>query len=443
MIAIQDIPAVADPNWLGIVFNCGLLLVLVALSGVFSGSETVLFSLTHVQLEQQAASGNPFRRLAARLMRHPKRTLTMILVGNTAVNVLLFATSYMLFRDLAARTGAWVTPVSGVASVLLVVVCGEVVPKVLGATLTLRLTPISAGVVHFAGFVLRPLGALVNVLIVEPLTRVLFGRTGHAHAPRKRLSGDELKTLLEMSRRRGLIDATEDVYLREVIDLGEIRARDVMIPRVEVKAFDINDPPDQLRELMRATHLTKIPVFDGAKDNIVGLVYAKVLFFETGKSLREIAAPVRFVPEVITGEQLLEHFRDTRSQIAIAVDEFGGTAGLVTLEDVLEAIVGNIHDPEDAADTPEIVQLSDTEYEISGRLSVHYWTEMFGVSEVTRRAATVAGLVAARLGRHAHTDDVVSIGNVHIQVLEVRGRRIERLAVSLLDEAAPPPEASP
>jgi CBS domain containing-hemolysin-like protein len=441
MLAIQDIPPVADPNWLGIAFNCGLLLILVLLSGTFSGSETVLFSLSHVQLEQQAASGNPFRRLAARLMQHPKRTLTMILVGNTAVNVLLFATSYVLFRDLAARAGAWVTPVSGVVSVLLVVVGGEVVPKVLGATLTLRLTPISAGVVHFSGFVLRPAAALVNALIVEPLTRILFGRPGHAPAEGRRLSSDELKTLLEMSRRRGLIDATEDVYLREVIDLGEIRARDVMIPRVEVKAFDINDPPDQLRELMRETHLTKIPVFDGDKDNIVGLVYAKVLFFEPNKNLRQIATPVRYVPEVITGEQLLAHFRDTRSQIAIAVDEFGGMAGLVTLEDVLEAIVGDIHDPEDEPDEPEIVQLSDTEYEVSGRLSVHYWTEMFGVSEVARRAATVAGLVTARLGRHARVDDAVTIGNVRIRVLSVREHLIERLRVSLLDETAADQEA--
>ncbi len=235
-----------------------------------------------------------------------------------------------------------------------------------------------------------------------------------------------------MSRRRGLINRVEDVYLREVIDLSEIRARDIMVPRVEVQMFDVSGPPAELRNLMRSTRLTKIPVYDGAIDNIIGLVYAKILFFEPDKPLRDLVTPVRFVPELITGEQLLQHFRDTKSQIAIAVDEFGGMAGLVTLEDVLEEIVGEIHDPEDEQLEPEIVQLSETEYEISGRLGVHYWVETFGIRGLTERVATVAGLVTARLGRPARVGERIRIGNVELSVLALSGRRIQRLQLTLL-----------
>jgi CBS domain containing-hemolysin-like protein len=304
---------------------------------------------------------------------------------------------------------------------------------VLGVTLTQRLVPFSATVVQVSGYVLGPLGRGLDLVMVEPLTRLIFGRPGHRISRESKLSTSELKTLLEMSRRRGLIDRTEDVYLREVIDLSRIRVRDIMVPRVEVTMFDVNRSPEELRELMRQTRLTKIPIYDEAVDEIVGLVYAKVLFFEPDKPLRELVTPVRFVPELITGEQLLQNFRQTRSQIAIAVDEFGGMAGLVTLEDVAEEIVGEIHDPEDRQVEPEIVQVSDTEYEISGRLSVHYWVEMFGISELTERVTTVAGLVTARLGRPANVDESVTIGNVRLTVTAADGPRIERLRLSLLD----------
>ena len=429
--------AAADLSWFSVALHAALLLVLVVLSGTFSGSETVLFALTSAQLQHQATSGNPFRRLAARLMTRPKHTLTTILVGNTAVNVLLFAASYVLFRNLAAQVGAWVTPVAGICSVLLVVVCGEVLPKVLGVTLADKLAPYSATVVHFCGYVLGPLGRLLDVLIVEPLTRLIFGRPARHANEESALTTTELKTLLELSRRRGLINRIEDAYLREVIDLSEIRARDIMVPRVEVEAFDIDGPPEDLRMMMRATRLTKIPVYEDTIDNIVGLVYAKILFFEPDKPLRDLTTPLRFVPELITGEQLLQHFRRTRSQIAVAVDEFGGVAGLVTLEDVLEEIVGEIYDPEDEHTEPEIAQLSETEYEISGRLGVHYWAETFGISKRADRVATVAGLVTTRLGRPARVGDVVSIGNVELRVAAVSGRRLLRLRLTLLGETSP------
>jgi putative hemolysin len=431
--------AAVELSWLSVSLQGALLLVMVMLSGTFSGSETVLFALTPAQLQHDAASHNPFRRLAARLMSRPKRTLTIILIGNTAVNVLLFATSYVLFHNLVGHVGAWILPASAAASVLLVLVCGEVVPKVLAVSLADRLSPYSATVVQFSGYVLGPLGRLLDFVLIEPLTRLIFGRPGHSVAPKQDLTTEELKTLLEMSGRRGLLNHVEDLYLREVIDLSNLRVREIMVPRVEVKAYDVNDSPEGLRDLMRETRLTKIPAYEGTIDHVVGLVYAKILFFEPDKPLRELVTPVRFVPDLLTAEQLLLHFRNTKSQIAIAVDEFGGVAGLVTLEDVLEEIVGEIHDPDEEPVEREIVRLSESEYDVSGRLSVHYWIERFGITELPERVATVGGLVTSRLGRPAREGDEVQVGNVAFRVTAVSRRRVQRLRVTL---GGKPPDGS-
>ena len=434
--------AAAQASWAQIVLGVALILVLVALSGAFSGSETVLFSLTPLQLERAAASHNPFRRLAARLMTRPKQTLTTILVANTAVNVLLFANSYVLFQRLAAQVGAWVTPVAGVASVLLVVVGGEVVPKVLAVSFSDRLAPYSATVVRAVGVVAGPLGWLIDTLIAEPFVRVVLGRQRLRPESQAALTAVELKALLEMSRRSGTLNPLEDSFLRPIVDLSVTRVRDVMVPRVEMTAYDVNASAKGLRELMRTTRHKKIPVHDGSRDNIVGVVYAKVLFLNPGRTLRELMQPPWFVPGLATCEQLLTHFRESRTQHAIVVDEYGGVAGLVTLEDVLEAIVGELHDPEDVPDEPDIQQLSEGEYEIGGHLGVQYWVEVFGLPQRVERVATVAGLVMAQLGRAAEVGDVVRLANVELRVARVQRRRIERLHLRLLPETEVQPEAS-
>jgi CBS domain containing-hemolysin-like protein len=430
-------PVDIEANWVSLAVQIALVPLLLALSGSFSGSEAALFSLTRVQLERAATSPNHFRRLAVRLMNEPKRALLIILVGNTTVNVLLFANCYVLFNQLARHVGGWITPVGAMFSVLLVVLCGEVVPKVLGVSLADRLAPIAAAVVNATSYVAGPVGLVIDRMLVVPFERVLLGAPARAESGGAALSRVELKALLEMSRRGGALLPLEDTFLRAIIDLGHARVRDVMVPRVQMTGYEIHGSADGLRELIRSTRHKKIPVYDRTMDNIIGLVYAKILFFNPARPLRELVQPVRFVPELITCEQLLVHFRGTRSQLAIAVDEYGGVAGLVTLEDVIEQIVGELHDPEDRPAAAEIQILPDDRFEISGQLSVHYWVEAFGLPKQIERVATVGGLVMARLGRPARVGDVVRLNNVELCVTQMRRRRIDRLELRLLDASAP------
>ncbi|MFO0837321.1 MAG: hemolysin family protein [Phycisphaerae bacterium] len=433
MIAVAELPVLAA--------STALLLSLIALSACFSGSEAILFSQTRAQLQANAGSPNPLRRAAAALLKTPKQTLSVILIGNTAVNLLFYVASYLLAERVAERGGGWITLGVAVLSMLLVIVFGEAIPKVVGSGLSAKLVAPAALFIRAAGVALIPAARMIDALLVEPLSRILFGRRRRDARRDRELSANELHTLLEMSRRHGVINPIEDVFLREVIDLGGRRVKDVMKPRVEVAAYDVNGPPEGLRRLMRRTRFKKIPVYDGSIDDIVGIVYAKILFFERNRPLRELVTPVRFVPELITCEQLLQHFRGTRSQIAIAVDEFGGMAGLVTLEDVLEEIVGELDAPEHAPREAEIVTLGEREYEISGRLSVHYWTDTIRIPRLSRRVATVGGLVTTQLGRPARLGDRVRLGNLELEVLAVDRRRVERLRLRLLDAAQTEPAA--
>lgn len=423
--------------WLSLGGGGALMIALVVLSGAFSGSETALFSLTRLQLRENADSRNQLRRLAAQLMERPKQTLLVILIANTTVNVLLFASSYVTFRGLEGAFGAWVTPIGGVVAMLLVVVCGEVVPKVVAASAANTVAPYAATLVKLLSYLLGPVGRVLGLLLVDPISRLILGRHAERAAGPPQLSTDELKALLQVSRREGVIRPYENDLLREVIDLGHMKVRDVMVPRVEVKAWEVNQPPDGLRDLMRESKLKKIPVYEGSIDNVIGLIYAKILFLEPDTKLRDAIMPVHFVPEVANCERLLRHFRDNKSQLAIAVDEYGGMAGLVTLEDILEEIVGDIRDRDDPPPEPEITQLSDREYEISGRLSVRYWSQVFGVSAADRWTATVGGLITSRLGRPACVGDTQRFGNVELTVTHVQGRRVERLRLRLVRDDEP------
>jgi len=436
MSAASGILAVEVFGWGELALQAALLLTLLALSAVFSGSETVLFSLTRVQLEKHKGSSNPFRRWVPRLMARPKETLLTILICNTAVNVLLFATSYVLFDRLGRQWGPWVRPVSAVCSVLLVVVCGEVIPKVLAVKFADRLAPFSAAVVRGAGTVAEPIGRLIDAVLARPVERMMLGPQPRP-ASKQDVTIDELKALLHLSRQRGDIDRVENEFLREVIDLRSVRVREVMVPRVDVVAYDVNQPAEGLRDLMRSTRLKKVPVYEGSVDNLIGVVYAKVLFLNPGRPLRELIVPVRFVPEVATCEDLLQHFRETGTQLAIVVDEYGGMAGLVTLEDVLEQIVGDLSEPEEAPTAPEVVPLSDTEYEVSGRLDVRYWAQLFGLPRLAERVVTVGGLVTARLGRPARPGDTVRLGNIELRVTGMHGRRVERVQLRLMGAGEP------
>ncbi len=199
--------------------------------------------------------------------------------------------------------------------------------------------------------VLWPISRAVDIGVMRPVHRLVGERKDEAA-----FSTEELGELLEMSEKQGVIDVSENELLQEVVRIAELKVRDVMTPRVDVVAFNVKESPEKLVELFRKCNLAKMRVYEGQIDHLLGMVYAKTVFLEEGigghgdfkrLDVRKMVQPVRFVPEQQTLDRLLHHFRQTKTQLAVVVDEFGGMVGVVALEDVVEQMVGEIDEQHD------------------------------------------------------------------------------------------------
>jgi len=243
-----------------------------------------------------------------------------------------------------------------------------------------------------------------------------------------------------MSEAQGVIDVSENELLQEVVRIADLKVRDVMTPRVDLIAYNIKDPPDKLVALFAQSHLAKILVFDGQIDNILGMVYAKTVFLELdpagGKDarhldVRKLLQGVRYVPEQQALDKLLLHFRQTRAQLAVVVDEYGGVVGVVALEDVVEQMVGDIYEPHDMP-SHNLERIGPDEYLVPGDLSMADWIDAFGAHVETTHTTTVAGLLAALLKRLPREGDEVKLDHLSMRVQSMRGRRVDKVRLKLL-----------
>lgn len=411
-------------------FQIILLLILLVCSAFFSGAETALFALSRHEISRLQRDSRRTHRLAGQLLRRPRQLLLTLMIGNVTINMFIFAASLGLFQTLAGKYTV-IAPVLGLAAPIVVTLFGELLPKGTSILTRNRIAPRIAPVVRGVQIIFAPVSLVLNVTLVEPLTRLLAG----ARRTTPNVTVDELRELVEMSERRRIIDADENAMLSGVVHLGELKVRDVMVPRVDIVAFELQDDPDDLRRVMSERHFTKLPIYDDQIDRMVGLVYAKDLFLDPGCTIQDVIRPVQFVPEVITLTQALHHFQRSGTQLAVAVDEHGGVVGLVTLEDIAEEIVGELTEPEAEQEAASWQQLDERRYRVSGQLSIREWAEQFNVQHFDPRVSTLAGFMVARLGRIPDRGDTVRIGNLLLTVEALNRRRIERILLELVDDS--------
>ena len=406
--------------------------VLLVLSGFFSGSETALFGLSETQRMQIRQDRGLAARAVESLLSHPRMLLITILISNMTVNVLYFVISSILLMK--SDTGAIGEVLLVIASLMLIVLLGEVMPKLVansrGATIALLAAPPLIALHRLIG----PLRVALDIIIVGPLSRL----TAPTEAP-PQLSRDELAALLDLSGEAGVIDTEEERILQDVLNLGRLKVRDVMTPRVKMVAAPSTASRSDLIEIVKLNRFTKLPIYEDDLDTIIGVLSVTRYLADPQvdeQSLREQTKPMRFVPEMATLDQLLDHFRATKTQLAIVVDEFGGTAGIVAIEDVVEEIVGDISASDDeTSQQPQLIGLN--QWRAAGDLSVHDWAEAFGQRLVSPRVATLGGLITAHLGRAPRPQDSVEIGGVRLEVECVGHARVVTAIVTLLGDTEP------
>ncbi len=408
--------------------------LLMGLAAFFALSETALFSLTRHDLHQLKSHANRREVLVAKLRQQSRPLLVTILLANMLCTILFFVLSTMLLRNVNMVFGRMAVVVLALVPVVLVAYFGEVMPKILGRTFNRRLAPLVAGPLVTVMRVAAPVVGLIQGLVITPVHR-LIDRPSGAGA----FTLDEFRRLLSMSERQGIIDRSENQLLQQVVRLREIKVRNVMVPRVAMTAFDIHQPVSDLLDMFRRTGLSKIPVYDRQIDNILGVVRAKTFLLErpaTAVALRSLVQPVRFTPMSQTLDKLLTMFRESSFQMAIVVDEFGGVAGLVSLEDVVEQLIGDISDTGDAADRA-LEPLAPDQWRASGNLSLLQWSDIFGAQVQHLHASTVAGLICAVLKRIPQVGDSIAINHLKMTVETMRGPRIKTVMIELQERPIP------
>ncbi len=406
-----------------------LLAVLLAFSAFFSGSETALFSLQRQQLAAWSASPNPLRRLARRLLTERRDLLLTILLGNLFVNVTFYAVASTNALALAREGHALQATALGLAAPATVILFGEVTPKVVALGFTEFLAAAAAPLLWAITWLLWPVRTVLGAL-TQPMAAALVD-------PRARpphVTVEELKMLIAQSEERGLIDRREGLLMRELVDFSRVTVREVMVPRVDLAMFRRGRPREEFLDLLHATGHRRIPVYGSSPDDVVGILDAREVLLHPDRTLDDLLQKAWFVPETKSVESLLAEFRLEKKTSAVVVDEYGGTAGLATLEDVVEAIVGDIHDEHDRPETPARA-CGENCFVLSGRTPVADWADMFGLRVEERRPATLGGLVLLLLGRLPKEGEEVRYGNVRFTITRVRGRSVEEVLVECTEPA--------
>lgn len=399
------------------------MVVLLTCSAFFSGSETAFFNLPRRQIRKLSHSAVRTERLIALILSDANRLLTALLFGNMAVNILFCAASSMFSLQIGKSSGAAYGTFFALLSFLALLLCGEMLPKSLAYSNSKRFCRVAAPACYLLIRVLGPVLKTLDFLVVRPSIRLFI----RPHASTE-VSVNQLRILLESSRRQGLISNDENQLLTEILKFSFLKARHVMQPRVEMPACSIDAPLEQIQQEMIQKGLVKIPVYTQSLDAIVGIIYLRDIFLNPDRPAASLVKKVQFVPEQKSVESLIDFFKQTRTDIAVVVDEYGGIAGWIQFEDIIEQLLGPL---EDVADRDPIEQIGPLTYRILAGLPIHDWGEAFGIDIEEQRLTTIAGFVMTLLGKIPKEGETVLFKNMKFTIEKVENNRIQSIVLSL------------
>jgi putative hemolysin len=414
---------------------------LIFLNGLFVAAEFSLVRVRRTRVEQLEEEGARGARRLNHLLGQPGRFLATIQIGLTFVGFLAatFAGASIVdnLRDWFL-TIPFLAPQANLIALLIVtaivslftILFGELIPKAIAFAYAERLAFLFAVPIDVLGRILSPL-----VWVLTTLTQAVARLFGITDTQQERITAEELMILVERGGEQGTIEAEEQQMIGAVLELGEQRVHEVMIPRIDIKGLAVTASPDEIIDMIVSEGHSRIPVYEESIDNVLGILYAKDLlpFLARGEQpeVRAILREPLFVPESISVDDLLHNFQRGKVHIAIVLDEYGVTAGLVTIEDLIEEIVGEIQDEYDAEE-PMVEALSDDEARVDGRASIDDLTEHFGVDldgADREQYDTVGGLVYHEIGGVPNVGDTVEVDGLTLTVESTDGRRVAKVLV--------------
>ena len=408
-----------------------LLIILVCCSAFFSASETALTSLSKIRLRNMVEENVKNADLIMKLLEDPNRLLSSILVGNNLVNngasALTTALAIQLFSGDAESGAGFAT----VIITIIILIFGEITPKTVAAQKAEKVALIVCKLISLCVTIFKPVVAVLNV-VTGALTR-LFGCVPGEKVPL--ITAAELKTIVNVSHEEGVLELDERTMINNVFDFGDSKAKDVMTPRTDILAVPLDVSYEEYVRLVKEEGFSRMPVYGEDLDDIVGILYVKDIFFldkEEFSAEKYMREPL-FTYESKPIAELLAEMKTSRLAVAIVLDEYGGTSGLVTMEDMVEEIVGDIEDEYDD-DEEEIEIVKENEFVVDGSTRLEDFNEMVGTELFCEEVDTIAGYILVKLGNFPKEGEELETDGLRIVVEEMEKNRIEKVRVYILEE---------
>lgn len=406
-----------------------ILVILLMLSAFFSSSETALMTVNKIRLRSLAEEGNKRAAMVLDITEnHTSKMLSAILIGNNIVNI----SASSLSATLAYAFGGYMVSIATAVLTVAILVFGEITPKnyatVNAEKIALRYIP----VIRFFMTVMTPVIFIINLFS----RGIMFLLRVDPKAADKALTEEDLRTIVDVSHEDGIIESGEKEMIYNVFDLGDANAKDIMVPRVHVTFANVDNTYDELIEIFREDKFTRLPVYEENPDNIVGIINMKDLLLydrDASFNIRDIMRQPHFTYEYKNISELLVEMRDSTFNIAIVLDEYGEMAGLITLEDILEEIVGEIHDEYDEQEDDKIRQIAGNEYIIEGSLNLDDVNDRLGTSFESEDYDSLGGFIIEQLDDRLPevNDEVITADGSRLVVEKLDKNRVESVHVYL------------
>lgn len=410
-----------------------IIAVLVLLSAFFSSAETALTTANKIRIKTLADQGNKRAVTLLKVTEDPGKMLSAILIGNNIVNI-----------SASSLTTTWATELFGNAAVgiatgvltLLILIFGEITPKTMATIHAEKLGLAYSGIIYFLVRIMTPLIFIINKLAngVLKLLHIDSSKSGNA------ITEHELRTIVDVSHEEGVIESDERQMIYNVFDFGDSQAKDIMVPRVDMVSIDIHSTYQEIIEVFKREKFTRLPVYEKSPDNVVGLINVKdlLLYSATDEfSIQDIMRKPHFTYEFKKTSELMMEMRQYSINFTIVLDEYGATAGLITLEDLLEEIVGEIRDEYDKDEEDLIKKVNDREYIVEGSMKLDDINDALGLHFDSEDYDSIGGYVIEKLDHlPALHESVVSDDGIRLIVDEIIKNRINKIHLYLPSESS-------
>ncbi len=401
-----------------------IMIICVIFSAYFSATETAFSSANKTRFKALAEKGNKRAALTLRLAEDYDRLISTILIGNNIVNISLASVGTLLFvMDLLPNFENAAT-LSTIVVTVIVLIFGEITPKSIAKDFPEKFAMFSAPLINFLIKLLLPLNFIFSAW------KKLISRIFKVEDDNK-MSQEELLLLLDEVEQEGTIDETESELIHNAVEFGDIDVQSILTHRVDLEGVDITDSKETVAEKFTSTRYSRLLVYEGTMDKIVGIIHLKDFYQDTGmspKSIEELMTPPVFIHQAEKVDDLLRTLQSSKSHVAIVVDEYGGTLGIVTMEDILEELVGEIWDEHDEVEE-DYNQISDNTYLVNCSVALEDFCDRFDIREDEFESVSLGGWVMEQLGGIPNEGDTFDYENLTITVMETDNHRVETVKV--------------